>query len=192
MSGLPKPAIAVAVLALAGAGAWYFTRGSAEANWLGYVEAETMYVAAPVSGRLAERPVDRGTSVAAGAVLFSLDPESTDADTARAEAQVAAARAQQADLAQARQRQAELDVARAGEAAAAAALTKAQNDFNRISALYAKGFASKAQYDAARAARDGAAANLAQTRAQIRAGELTAGWWRFGPGSRHRGGCTPE
>lgn len=175
MSGLPKPAIAVAVLALAGAGAWYFTRGSAEANWLGYVEAETMYVAAPVSGRLAERPVDRGTSVAAGAVLFSLDPESTDADTARAEAQVAAARAQQADLAQARQRQAELDVARAGEAAAAAALTKAQNDFSRISALYAKGFASKAQYDAARAARDGAAANLAQTRAQIRAGELTAG-----------------
>ena len=31
------------------------SRDQAEANWLGYVEAETMYVAAPVSGRLAER-----------------------------------------------------------------------------------------------------------------------------------------
>lgn len=175
MKSPPKIVIVVAALALAGAGAWYVSRDQAEANWLGYVEAETMYVAAPVSGRLAERPVDRGASVAAGAVLFSLDPESTAADTARAEAQVAAARAQASDLAQSRQRQAELDVARAGEAAAAAALTKAQNDFSRISALYAKGFASKAQYDAARAARDGASAQLAQTRAQIRSGELSAG-----------------
>ena len=175
MSGPPKPLIGVAVLSLIGAGAWYFTRTSEDANWLGYVEAETLYVAAPVSGRLAARPVERGASVAAGAVLFSLDPESTDADTARAEAQVAAAKAQAADLGAARQRQAELDVARAGEAAAAAALTKAQADFSRISALYAKGFASRAQFDAARAARDGASANLAQTRAQIRAGELSAG-----------------
>jgi HlyD family secretion protein len=108
-------------------------------------------------------------------VLFSLDPESTDADTARIEAQVAAARAQAADLGDARQRQAELDVSRAGEAAAQAALTKAQSDYGRIAALYAKGFASRAQLDAARAARDGASASLAQTRAQIRSGELSAG-----------------
>lgn len=175
MSGPPKLVIGVAALGLAGAAAWYFMRSPEPANWLGYVEAETMYVAAPVAGRLAARPVERGASVTAGALLFALDPESTDADTARAEAQVAAAKAQAADLGQARQRQAELDVARAGEAAAAAALTKAQADFSRISALYAKGFASRAQWDAARAARDQAAANLAQTRAQIRSGELSAG-----------------
>lgn len=175
MSGPPKPLIGAVALGLIGAAAWYFLREPANTNWLGYVEAETMYVAAPVSGRLAQRLVERGASVAAGTVLFSLDPESTDADTARIEAQVAAARAQAADLGDARQRQAELDVSRAGEAAAQAALTKAQSDYGRIAALYAKGFASRAQLDAARAARDGASASLAQTRAQIRSGELSAG-----------------
>lgn len=175
MSGPPKPLIAVVALGAIGAGAWFFLHEPDSANWLGYVEAETMYVAAPVSGRLAARPVDRGASVAAGTVLFSLDPESTDADTARLEAQLQAAQAQATDLSQARQRQAELDIARAGEAAAQAALTKAEHDFSRIAALYGKGFASRAQLDAARAARDGASANLAQSRAQIRSGELTAG-----------------
>jgi HlyD family secretion protein len=175
MSGPPKPLVGAVALGLIGATAWYFLREPENSNWLGYVEAETMYVAAPVSGRLAARPVERGSGVAAGTVLFSLDAESTEADTARAEAQVAAARAQAADLGQARQRQAELDVSRAGEAAAQAALTKAQHDFDRVAALHARGFASRSQLDAARAARDGAAANLAQTRAQIRSGELTAG-----------------
>lgn len=175
MSGPPKPVIAIAVLALAGGGYWYFNRGDESAQWLGYVEAETAYVAAPVSGRLAVRNVERGARVEAGAVLFSLDPETTDADTARAEAQVAAAAAQQADLAQARQRAPELAVSRAAEAAAQAQLTKAQADFSRVDALARRGFASRSQLDAARAARDGAVANLAQTRAQIASGELTAG-----------------
>ncbi|MFM5953031.1 MAG: HlyD family secretion protein [Novosphingobium sp.] len=175
MSGPPKPLIAAALVVLAGSAAWYFTRQPATESWLGYVEAETLYIAAPVSGRLAERPVERGASVTAGAVLFSLDPESTDADTARLEAQAAAARAQAADLTQARQRQAEIDVSRAAEAAAVAALTKAQKDFDRVAALQARGFASRSQLDAARAARDGASASLSQTRAQIRSGELSAG-----------------
>ncbi|MCC6925353.1 HlyD family efflux transporter periplasmic adaptor subunit [Novosphingobium sp.] len=175
MSGLPKPLIAVVVLALAGGAGWYLTRSEEQAQWLGYVEAETAYVAAPVSGRLAQRMVDRGASVAAGAVLFSLDPETTDADTARIEAQVSAAQAQQADLAQARQRAPELAAARAAEAAAQAQLTKAQADFNRIDALARRGFASRSQLDTARAARDSASASLAQTRAQVASGELTAG-----------------
>jgi HlyD family secretion protein len=175
MKALPKPVIGLTVLALAGGAYWYLTRPDPEANWLGYVEAETLYVAAPVSGRLAERPVERGASVAAGAVLFALDPETTDADTARAEAQVSAAQAEAANLALARQRQAELDVSRAAEAAAAAALTKASHDFSRVSALAQKGFASRAQLDAARAARDSAAASLAQARAQIAAGQLSTG-----------------
>ncbi len=172
---VPRPLIAVTVLALAGAAGWYMTRPDPEAGWLGYVEAETLYVAAPVSGRLAARPVERGASVAAGAPLFQLDPESTDAETARAAAQLSAAEAEAADLAAARQRQAELDVSRAAAAAAAAQLTRTQHDFDRIDALAARGFASRAQLDAARAARDSASASLAQARAQIAAGELTAG-----------------
>ena len=175
MSRIPKPLIGAAVLALAGGAWWYSHRGEADANWLGYVEAESEYVAAPVSGRLALRNVERGASVEAGTVLFSLDPESTDADTARLEAQVAAAAAQQADLAQARQRAPELAQSRAAEAAARAQLTKAEADFNRVDALARRGFASRSQLDAARAARDSAAASLAQTHAQVASGELTAG-----------------
>lgn len=175
MPAVSKPLIALVAVAGLGAAIWYGTRPAGEGNWLGYVEAETMYVAAPVSGRLASRSVDRGASVMAGTALFSLDPVTTDADTARIEAQIAAARAQAGDLTQARQRAPEIAVSRAAEAQAAAQLTKAQNDFTRISALAGKGFASRAQLDAARAARDAASAALAQTRAQVASGQLTTG-----------------
>ncbi|MFC0588109.1 HlyD family secretion protein [Novosphingobium aquiterrae] len=175
MNGLPKPAIGLVALAVIGAAISYLWPQQRPANWLGYVEAETLYVAAPVSGRLASRSVERGASVAQGASLFSLDPETTDADTARLEAQVAASQAQAGDLTEARQRAPEIAISRAAEAQAAAQLTKAQNDFSRIAALAARGFASRSQLDAARAARDAAAAALAQTRAQIASGEISAG-----------------
>lgn len=175
MKQVPKPLI-LAIVLLAIVAAWWFLREPArEDRWLGYVEGETLYVAAPVSGRLAERPVDRGASVNAGAALFSLDPESVDAAVSQAQAQVAASAAQAGDLLQARQREAEIDVFRANAAQAQASLTKTANDYNRMAALAAKGFASKAQLDAARAARDGAAAQLAQAQAQIRSSQLTAG-----------------
>ncbi|MBS0476452.1 MAG: HlyD family efflux transporter periplasmic adaptor subunit [Proteobacteria bacterium] len=175
MPAIPRPLIAVVALAAIGGTIWYATRPSPDANWLGYVEAETMYVAAPVSGRLAARAVDRGAVVAAGAPLFSLDPVTADADTAQIEAQVAAAQAQAGDLAQARQRAPEIAVSRAAEAEAAAQLVKTQHDFDRVAALSARGFASRSQLDTARAARDAASAALAQTRAQIASGQLTAG-----------------
>lgn len=175
MSALPKPVIVAALLAIVGGAAWYATRPAPAANWLGYVEAETLYVAAPVSGRLAERPVERGATVAAGTPLFSLAPETTDAETARLEAQVSAAEAQVGDLGEARQRAPEIAISRAAEAQASAQLSKTQNDFARVSALAGRGFASRAQLDAARAARDAASAALAQTRAQIASGQISTG-----------------
>ena len=65
---------------------WLLRPAPAPPRWLGYVEAETMYVAAPVSGRLQSRAVERGASVAEGAPLFALDPVTSDADTALYEA----------------------------------------------------------------------------------------------------------
>lgn len=172
----PRPVLAIAALAMLGAAGWYFFSPADHDNrWLGYVEAETVYIAAPVSGRLAGRNVERGSRTAKGAPLFSLDPETTDADAAQLEAQVAAARAQAADLTDPRQRLPDLTAARAAESSAAAQLTKTQRDFDRISALAGKGFASRAQLDAARAGRDSAAAALAQARALVRAGEISAG-----------------
>jgi len=175
MNRIPRPLLAVLAIALVGASLWYFWPRSTAERWLGYVEGETLYVAAPVSGRLQSLDVSRGAQVISGAALFSLDPETTDAETARAAAEVAAAQATAADLAAPRSRPPELAQSQAAIAAASAALTKAQRDFERVSALAARGFASRSQLDAARAARDGAAAQLASARAQVASGELTAG-----------------
>lgn len=172
---IPKPALALGLLVLAGGGWWFSRPAEAESGWLGYVEAETVYVAAPVSGRLAQRAVDRGVRVAAGAPLFSLDPETADADAAQLAAQVSATRAQAADLADPRQRQPDIAAAQAAVASASAQLTRAGHDYDRIAALAAKGFASRAQLDAARAGRDSASAALAQARAQVSAGQISAG-----------------
>ncbi len=175
MKSVSKPLIFGLLVLCAAAVWWWFGRSVPETAWLGYVEGETVYVAAPVSGRLQSRAVDRGASVAMGSALFSLDPETSDASVSQAEAQVVANSAQAADLADAKQRQAEIDVFRASEAGAQAQLVKSQRDFERMSALQSRGFASRSQLDSARAARDGAQANLLQTRAQIRSSELTAG-----------------
>ncbi|KPF89283.1 hypothetical protein IP83_03015 [Novosphingobium sp. AAP93] len=160
---------------LVGAAIWYFTRQTAPDPWLGYVEGEALYVAAPVSGTLASRPVERGGRVSVGATLFALDPRTADASAAQAAAQVAGAEASLSDLGAARERRPEIDVARAAEASARAQLVKAEADYRRFADLAAKGFASRTQLDAARAARDSAAASVAQAQAQQRSGALTVG-----------------
>lgn len=170
----PKPVLAVA-LVLTAATAWYVWPRTDDAGWLGYVEAETLYIAAPVSGRLAQRAVERGGTVAAGDALFALDPATSDAESAQAAAQVAAAQAQARDLADPRSRAPELAAARAAVAQANAQAVKTQADFQRIAALAQRGFASRSQLDAARAARDAAAAARDQARAQVAANELSAG-----------------
>ncbi|BEV01375.1 HlyD family secretion protein [Novosphingobium olei] len=175
MKAPPRPVIVLGVLALAGAAALALAPRDEPDAWLGYVEGEALYVAAPVSGTLATLPVQRGGTVRAGQPLFALDPRTTDAATAQARAELANAQAQRADLAQARQRAPELDVSRAAQASARAQLARAEADYRRFDALAAKGFASRTQLDAARAARDVAAASLRQAEAEERSGELTAG-----------------
>ncbi len=160
---------------LVGAAVWFLTRPVGPDPWLGYVEGEALYVAAPVSGTLASRPVERGGRVSAGAPLFALDPRTADAGAAQAAAQVAGAEASLSDLGAARERAPEIDVARAAEAAARAQLVRAEADYRRFADLAAKGFASRTQLDAARAARDSAAASVAQAQAQQRAGALSVG-----------------
>lgn len=171
----PAPLIVLALLA-AGIAAWLaFGPAEEPPRWLGYVEGEALYVAAPVSGTLASRPVVRGGRVAAGQTLFALDPRTADAETARATADVQQAQAQLADLADRRERAPEIAVSRAAEAAARAQLARADNDFARIAALAARGFASRTQLDAARQARDVAAAQVRQAQAQQQAGGLSVG-----------------
>ncbi|MDP1293799.1 biotin/lipoyl-binding protein, partial [Klebsiella variicola] len=78
----------VALLLLAGCG------DSAPPGWTGYAEAELVYIAPPVAGRLTELPVRAGQAVAAGQALFALDATPELAADAEAQARAQSARAQ--------------------------------------------------------------------------------------------------
>ena len=82
--------IAVAGLALA-IWALFSQRPAVSEGWLGYVEGEAIYVAAPVAGALESLDVRRGDSVAAGARLFALNPQAASADTRRLQVAIAIA-----------------------------------------------------------------------------------------------------
>lgn len=175
MKAPPRPIIAIGILTLAGAGYSIFGPGNEPDRWLGYVEGEPLLVAAPVAGTLASRPVSRGQAVMPGAPLFTLDPQTTDAEGAQLSAQVAAAKAQAADLSQGRNRAPEQAAAQAALASAQAQAVRAGADFERVSALASKGFASRTQLDAARAARDSASAAVLQAQAVLASGGLSSG-----------------
>lgn len=166
--------IPVAVLLVAALSGWALWQPRPD-GWLGYVEGESLYMAAPVSGTLGARPVERGSRVRAGDPLFTLNPVSTDAEVARLQAQVDAARAQLANLRESRQRPAELQVSVARQAAARAELARTQKDFERIAVLAQKGFQTRTRLEAAMAARDVARANLAQSLAEEASGQIAAG-----------------
>jgi HlyD family secretion protein len=163
-----RPLLLVVVVALAVAAGWLWLnrRPAAPEGWLGYVEGESIYVAAPVAGTLARLDVMRGGSVAAGAPLFALDPATTNAELARLQQAVTAAQARRDDLLKARQRPAEISIIRARQAEARATLANAQVSYDRVAAINARGFATNAQLDAARAALKSAQAALAAAEAE--------------------------
>ena len=60
MNKMLRPVIAAGLFVLA-VSLWFLTgAGEKPERWLGYVEGETLYIAAPVSGRLAERAIPKG------------------------------------------------------------------------------------------------------------------------------------
>jgi len=153
--------------------AWLFLRGGGEGDaWLGYIEGESIQVASPVSGTLARLDVTRGDRVAAGAPLFALNAVSTDAELRRLEAQRQQAQAQLEDLRSPRQRPEELGVSRAQQQAARAEVERTEREYQRIRTLADRGFATRSQLDAAKAARDSARATLRQAQASEASGEL--------------------
>ena len=129
-------------------------------NYTGYVEAQSVAIAAPQSGWLTSVTVDRGANISEGQILFALDDTQTRALASSAENRARAASASATDLtkgardadiapleAQRLQAQAGLDLARANEA--------------RFIPLHEQGYASDSQMDALRQARKSAEAQLA-------------------------------
>lgn len=129
----------------------------------GYLEGETLFVAAPISGTVNSIAVVRGQRVEAGALLFAMDSRGLTAERSRVEAQLRQARAQVA-VASAKAKQASADVL-----AAAAQDTKVQADLERYVDLQRMNSAAVAQQQV-----ETARATAANTHAQSDAAQSQA------------------
>jgi len=182
-----RAAMAAGLLILLAGGAWYFLlRGGDGGGCLrfsGNIETTTVEVSFKIPGRIAERAVDEGMTVAAGQLVARLDNtdltdevrareaefSATDAglreltagarpqEITRAEAEVRRAEAQLADLL-AGARPQEIASARAALERATADAEKARKDHERTEALLARQLIPPQENDAARAAGEMAAA----------------------------------
>jgi HlyD family secretion protein len=121
--------------------------------WLGYAEADYVYVAAPTAGWITALAVERGGRVEPGMALFALDTDSQTASRDQATAAIAQAEQQ-------------LSSARAN-------LDLAKKEFDRQRALLKSNATTRQLYDQAKAAFDADAAQVHQMEAlaaQNRAG----------------------
>ena len=133
MSARAKAIRILALLAVAGGGAYaYYTLRGPEpaATYQGYIEGETIRVAAPVAGTLLKLAVRRGDAVTAGTLLFEFDRTTETAARDEAAAALRFAEAQykrQQELITARVTSPEkLDSARNAFEQARATLTRAE------------------------------------------------------------------
>jgi HlyD family secretion protein len=135
-------------------------------HFSGYAEADLVYVAPAVSGRVLTLTVDRGARVERGATLFQLEPDPEAFDRAAAAARAERAAAQTTNLRKGkrvdelRAIEQQLEQARATYALATQELTRAET-------LVRQGFISANQLDELRAACTRDAARVAEVQAQL-------------------------
>jgi HlyD family secretion protein len=115
--------------------------------WLGYVDGEDAFIAAPQAGWLARVNVHRGDQVKTGDLLFTLDNPNQTASRDQAEAAIALAQSQRV--------------------AAEANLALTQKELARQANLLREGAGTKQAFDVAKANYDSAAAQIGQIDAQI-------------------------
>jgi len=143
------------------------------AGYPGYVEADYVRVAAPLSGTLAKLSVKKGDQIAAGAPLFVLESAQEAAARAEAEARVRKAQASLADLEKSK-RPPEIAAVRAQVLQAQASLKQSDADLDRARKLVADKFLPPQQLDQALAKRDGDRARVAELSAQVALANLPA------------------
>jgi HlyD family secretion protein len=143
------------------------------AGYPGYVEAEYVRVSAPLAGTLLQLAVERGSDVAPGAPLFTLESEQERSARAEAEARVVQAQAVLANLEKAR-RPPEIAAVRAQLAQAQASLRQSEADLARTQKLVADRFLPPQKRDEALAARDRDRARVAELTQQVQIANLPA------------------
>lgn len=140
-------------------------------RFIGYAEAEYVYVAPPEAGWLTEAPVREGDVVAVGDLLFSLDDERQLALLRAAEGRAAQAVAEAADI-ETGARPAEIEALAAQLAEANARLVQAKSERDRWMPLVREGNASKARGDQVTADYAAALARVKAGREAITVAEL--------------------
>jgi membrane fusion protein (multidrug efflux system) len=189
----------VALVALVAVGSYALMTAGRESTDDAQVAADTVPVAARVSGLVAHVSIHENQAVKRGDLLVELDPADYQARVQQAEAELATAQAQEAvagaqvqiveatskgGLASARAAlsgsaagvgtaQAQVAVARAATVRAAADLNKAETDLARARTLRKADAVPQAQLDAAQSAFDAAQAAKAQADAQVALAEDT-------------------
>ncbi|MGV8955378.1 MAG: HlyD family secretion protein [Cypionkella sp.] len=147
--------------------------GTPEPGYVGYLEADYVYLAPVGTGRILDIAVAEGDAVRAGQLLFTLDDRQQQALLAAAEARVAAARATLDNL-ETGSRSQEVDVIRAALSKAQSDLSLAQSTLARSEKLLAAGAVPAVRVEQDRAARAAAQAQVDQLTAQVGVAELPA------------------
>ncbi|MET0240480.1 MAG: HlyD family secretion protein [Sphingobium sp.] len=158
---LRKPLLLLAPIAvLIGIVYFYLSGGRYETTDNAALQTAQIAVSANVSGRVIAVEISENESVAAGQILFRINPDTYRTAVAEAEAQLAVARTE-VDALRADYRETMSDVA-----AAQARLTYAEREARRQKALAAEGISSQQQYDQAVLAVSTAKDEIAATQAK--------------------------
>ena len=139
----------------------------------GYVEADYVYVAPSVTGRIRVLSVAEGEEIAIGQFLFDMDASQQRASLRAAKARVAQAEANLRNL-ETGSRDAEIAVIRASLEEARAAQALAASTLARTENLFGRGLVTQAKVDSDRATLDQANAHVARLDAQLEVAELPA------------------
>jgi len=142
-----------------------------DGNFTGYVEAEFVYVAAPVSGWLAGAPFREGDAVSKGDVLFDLDKNLQQAEIVEAAGRLRQADALARDMATGA-RQEEIVALKAQLEEAKATLRLADSERKRWTKLVERGVASEARGEQVNTEFDAATARVRTLEANIRVARL--------------------
>lgn len=136
-----------------------------------YVHVDKVTISAEVSGKIIEVAVKDNGHVKAGDLLFRIDPEPYQLQLSQADATIATAQASQVALANA------APLSGADISAAQEQIAFARSNLSRQEALWKRGFATKAAYDAAQhqVAMGEEALRLAQAKQAEAAAKLASG-----------------
>ncbi|HFB65091.1 MAG TPA: HlyD family efflux transporter periplasmic adaptor subunit [Aeromonadales bacterium] len=138
-----------------------------DSRWaLGTLERDRIILKTTASEIIVSEPVAEGQQVKQGTLIVQLDDRRQRAKVARAEAELAKAKALFEKLRHGARIE-DIDVARSRVDGAQAVLTAAEKDYRRTRQLLQKGLISQGVLDKALATRDSAAANLKATKEQL-------------------------